>query len=459
MGIRNKHLSLVKYFNLIGNKKHSGSNSEIHMNSEKGAITVEASIVLPLFICVIISIAFLIRVVHTHQVIQHAICNTAGEMASSSYLYYISGLQEMHGSIRDEIDNKADIFRNHLSTVLEAYGDLNGFSNTAGDMSDLTESPNSSSGFQGFLDEIDEFEGDFIYILDNFSNLEDVLNEIADNPLDEFKSIAFFAAQGMFENIKTELCIPIVKLYMKKYLYSGEERDADSRLKGLNIVDGLDGLDFSRSSFFEDKNNDIDIIVEYKMEIPVPVKILPKLLITQRAVAKAWLSGKARGTGSEENNDEDKEENYEDLWSLNNFQRGKKIRKIFGANLPDSFPVIAAFKSGTAAMIKSMDVTASSYQSGEGVERKLREYIDILSAYNGQEKPWGRTGIVILKNEIKTKQLLLVIPSNPVSEEVQEAINRCVEYARTRGIELRVERYGYKNIDQDDGSIEGDNAE
>jgi len=429
------------------------------MNSERGAITVEASIVLPLFICVVISIAFLIRVVHTHQVIQHAISNTAGEMASSGYLYYVSGLQEIHDSIRGEIDNKADIFRKHLSSVLEAYGDLYGFSGTTGNMFDLTEFPGSNSGFQDFPGGTENSADDFNYIRNNFSNLEDVLNKIADNPLDEFKSIAFFAAQGMFENIKTDLCIPIVKLYMEKYLHSVGGRDADSRLKGLNIVGGLNGLDFSRSSFFEDQSNDIDIIVEYEMEIPMPVKILPKLLITQRAVAKAWLSGKAGGTGSGENNDEDNEENYDGLWSLNNFQRGKKIRKIFGANLPDSFPVIASFKSGTATMIKSMDVTARSYQGGEGVEKKLCEYIDILSAYNGQEKPWGRTGIVIRQNEIKTKQLLLVIPSNPVSEEVQEAVNRCAEYAKTKGIELRVERYGYKNIDQEGGPVEGDNAE
>jgi len=458
MGKRNTDLNLIKYFKTIEKGIFSHKNCKRTISNEKGAVTVEASIVLPLFICVIISIAFLIRVVHTHEVIQHAISNTAAEMAFSSYLYYISGLQESHDSIQDEISDKAGIFRKHLSTVLEAYGELKNFSGAAQNMFDHTELPNSVTGLQGWPNGIDGFERGFDQIQDSFKNLENVLKEIVDDPLAEFKSIAFFAAQGLFEDIKTELCIPIVKLYMKKYLSDREEIEADRRLKRLNIVDGLNGLDFSRSSFFEDQNNDIDIIVEYKMEIPVPIKIFPELAITQRAVAKAWLGGNSIGADSEEDNEGNNEENYDDLWFLNNFQRGRKIRKIFGANLPDNFPVIASFKSGTAIMIKSMDITASSYQSGEGVEKKLREYIDELAAFSGQERPWGKAGIVIRREEIKAKQLLLVIPSNPVTEEIQKAINRCVEYARVKGIELKVERYGYKDIDKGDGPGEGDNS-
>lgn len=42
-------------------------------NSNKGTITVEASIVLPIFICAILTIGFLTKVVYVHEKIQNVI--------------------------------------------------------------------------------------------------------------------------------------------------------------------------------------------------------------------------------------------------------------------------------------------------------------------------------------------------------------------------------------------------
>lgn len=333
---------------------------------------------------------------------QHAINETAKEMADTSYLYYVSGLQQSHDSIRDGIKSQSKLFQDHTSSIMNAYSSLTNF-------------------------------GDFINTID----------EISGNPADELKSLAFMITAGAFEDIKTELCIPFVKLYIKKYLRTETVKDADERMKNLNIVNGYNGLDFSLSNFFEDGDNDIDIIVRYRMDIPVPVKILPELVIVQRATVKAWLGGDEAGKVYEYTGNED------DIWSLGNFERGNRIRTIFGANMPNSFPVIAKFDSGNATMIKSMDLTANTYKDSDKIIQKISEYIANLESFNGQEEPWGRKGIVIKEYEIKSKCLLLVIPKNPLPEDIRHALDECVLNAAVKGITLRIETYGYKNIENE----------
>lgn len=363
----------------------------------KGSVTAEAAVALPVFLCAVVSIGFIIKAVYTHEIIQHAINETANEMAAASYIYHISGLREIHDLARDGMDEKAGLFKEHMDVFFDAFEDLS-----------------------------------------NLHQLPDSAAAAAENPLEELKSMAFFIAKGEFEDVKTSVCIPVVKLYLKKYLAAGIGSDIDAGLKSLNIADGFEGLDFSRSSFFEDRSNDIDIIVAYKMELPLPFRFLPDRPVIQRATVKAWLGGDEdgyrNGSGS----------GGEDIWSLDNFTRGNRLRALFGGNLPSSFPVIARFDSGTATMIKSMDLTARSYQDASVVEEKVVEYIEKLRDFRGQEEPWGKSGIVIKESDIKSKRLLLVVPENEVKPETAAALERCRATASAAGIELVVERYGMK---------------
>ena len=59
------------------------------------------------------------------------------------------------------------------------------------------------------------------------------------------------------------------------------------------------------------------------------------------------------------------------LWEKSNFERGLYFRKLYGANLPESFPVLSGWDNGTATSIKSIDLTAPSYQSGDDLDKKI----------------------------------------------------------------------------------------
>ena len=399
----------------------------------KGAVTLEAAIVLPLLLCAFFSVIFLIRTVYTYALIQHALSETAQEIASSGYIYHISGIRDLHDTMRETVIERSELLADQARSVIDACGYLLGAEDS------LFSDGGTYPADQDLREDVKE----------KFSRIFVYSSDIAADPLDEIRTIAYFIAGQAFDDAKTQLFIPIVRQYMKKYLVTDGITDADERLRSLNVDGGFAGLDFSGSSFLSDRDEDIDIIVRYRIRLPLPIKFAGDLEIVQRARARAWLGGDTKKGVLE---DGDPSSEYDDIWSLSNFQRGLKIRRIFGANLPNSFPVIARYEAGRAVMIKSMDLTAASYQDARTVEKTLKGYLKELKEYQGQDKPWGRDNIVIRREDIKEKELILVIPGNKPAESVGAVLDDIVRYADSLGIRMIIEKYGYKRIEEDDAA-------
>lgn len=406
-----------------------GTATEKITTATKGAATLEAATVLPLLLCAFFSVVFLIKTVYTYSLIQHSLSETATEIASAGYIYHISGIRDLHDTVRDTINDRTDLLKDQVESVVDAYDYLCG--SGIGPYGDTGESSGSSVTI-GDLNE-------------KFGRIFDYSRNIAADPLDEIKTIVCYIAGGAFDDAKTQLFIPIVRRYMKKHLITEDIPDVDERLRYLNIVNGFSGLDFSESSFLSDRNEDIDIVVCYRIRLPLPVNFAGELEIVQRARAKAWLGGDTKKGVLGDDGDTSAAD--DDVWSLSNFQRGLKLRRMFGANLPNSFPVIARFDAGRAVMIKSMDLTAASYQDGNTAEKTLKGYLKELEKFQGQEKPWGSDGIVIRKEDIRQKELILIIPENKLSDRNEALLNDIVRYADSMGINMNIERYGMKRIE------------
>jgi len=153
------------------------------------------------------------------------------------------------------------------------------------------------------------------------------------------------------------------------------------------------------------------------------------------------------------------------VWLLGNFERGLTLRTAFGSNLPVSYPVIAIWDNGTAASIKSVDLTAPGYQSAGSLTANVEEFIDELSGFDGTEEPWGKDGIQIESGQISGRVLILIIPENSPPEVYNEMMSNTI-YANTKGVEIRIENYGnsYRYTDKQDsvtaasGENTGDNV-
>lgn len=119
------------------------------------------------------------------------------------------------------------------------------------------------------------------------------------------------------------------------------------------------------------------------------------------------------------------------VWGLKPFQRGVEIEKMLGQNLPSNFPVIDKFENGLATSIKSMDLSAKSYQNIATLDRTLTGYVDSVAAFN------GRTWAGVTVNGVTSRALELAIPGVR-SVAQQDALVRALQYGRSVGVDVKV---------------------
>lgn len=130
-----------------------------------------------------------------------------------------------------------------------------------------------------------------------------------------------------------------------------------------------------------------------------------------------------------------------EIWMLDNFTRGHRFRKIYGANLPDYFPVIASFRDGEATMIKSIDLTAPTYQDKNVLRSCIETMIDDLAGFTGAGSPGREEKVVITVDEIKRRRLLVIIPENAGQPWLTDLEHELQQYAFSRHVTLRFVRY------------------
>lgn len=142
--------------------------------------------------------------------------------------------------------------------------------------------------------------------------------------------------------------------------------------------------------------------------------------------------------------DDEDTQSDDEIWDQSNFARGLYFRNRLGANLPSNFPVIATWENFTATSIKSIDLTAPTYQNNGNVTDKIYSHIDDLSQFSGTEQPWGEEQIIIHSEDIHNKELIIIIPANS-EESVKSELEACKAYAENCDVDLVIVEIGNSN--------------
>ena len=398
---------------MSGTGERGGAGPALGRRGERGSATIEALFALPVFIFVALAFAFLLRCVQAHEMVQHAITQAAEDIAESSYIYDVAGLlglqrdaEELAGQARSKAEDAiGNIFQ--LDGPLPD-GQQGAISAEVGAAFDAVQSSVNGALFSGF----------------------------AGGATDKYLAAGAVGAGMPAGGAPAEF---------------GNDDNAilaDAALRRLSVVDGLLGLDFSESTFL-DSCDDVVIRVRYRVALPIFIESVPSVFeIRQQARARAWLFGERREDAGGPEEDGQSEEGGggegDTIWSLGNFERGQKIRELFGGNLPTMFPVISGFTDGEALLVKSLDATAATYQDPRALKNKITGYINSIAAYEGQERPFGDRKTTISPESITSRRLVLVIPTNELPEGLEAVIEACVDDARSRGVEMQVERYERK---------------
>lgn len=106
--------------------------------------------------------------------------------------------------------------------------------------------------------------------------------------------------------------------------------------------------------------------------------------------------------------EEDEDDTEELIWEASNFARGLYFREKYGGNLPTTFRVISGFSNGEARLIKSIDLTAPTWQNANSLEKEVRTQIERLQGY----QPNSKERDILGSANIAYRRLIIVIPTN-----------------------------------------------
>jgi len=124
----------------------------------------------------------------------------------------------------------------------------------------------------------------------------------------------------------------------------------------------------------------------------------------------------------------------ESVWKLGPGPRGEAIEKVLGQNLPNNFPIIDRFENGLATSIKSMDLSAKTYQNPRNLIRVAERYIDLVKRFRGAK----HAGISINEEDILSRGLELAIPRGGATIEQKQILDQIIEYGRNNGVTVKI---------------------
>ena len=141
------------------------------------------------------------------------------------------------------------------------------------------------------------------------------------------------------------------------------------------------------------------------------------------------------------NGEEEESEECEDVWSMDNLDRGQWFEEHYGSNLPHTYPVINDFEDGQATSYLSVDLNKPTYEDTSRLQRRIEAQIDTLAGFEGADVNINGTNYCISDDEIVSRRLVVVVPSNSPSAGL-DTLDQLQAYADTNGVELVITTYG-----------------
>jgi hypothetical protein len=251
----------------------------------KGSLTVEAALILPWFLFAVMSIIYLVKVTYIHNHIQYAITESANNMAVHAYLlesaHIIDTQQEVYSNFLDESvihkhNTISDI--NKIENVIKGLTSYNISINNKRELGDLKFSASSAAEN---IEKIKKFKNNVVNCLDStYKSINTIFEGLIILVEDTNYLATTYKKVGM-EYANSLIGEKIIKTYMKSYI-------SKSQYNNWNIVNGANGMDYSHSEFML-KDDNIRIVVKYKVRIPFPLPKNLEIPIVQSIKVRAWV--------------------------------------------------------------------------------------------------------------------------------------------------------------------------
>lgn len=272
--------------------------------NEKGSFTIEAIMSLSIFMFAFVTIISLAAVAKAESTTQYAINQVAKEI---SRYCYIADRAAIAAGLNPDITPKSN----------ETIDNVDGAIQSVFDFTDTFSSslPGEPSNINAQLTELlsGNNAGDFEAISNAAQNVYSSFGPIMDDPKGAISALVeVVAKKGSSAFISRVIAQPMCKTLVPKYITSNG--DADATLEKMGVVNGLNGLNFSMSSFLMDGRT-INVVVVYQIKVYGFGIFDQTIVVKQTASTAAWITGNKLSdiAGSNSN------------WELQPTERGKKF--------------------------------------------------------------------------------------------------------------------------------------
>lgn len=251
-------------------------NQKCNRLKEDGSITVEATLMLPLFMFAFMAIVWLAMIARVECITQYAIDQTAKEI--SQYCY----IADKAGFLKNNMSKDSCII-NSTDDAIDGIIKLQQMVDSG--VTDMADSYNSGdiegmiSGAQNNVGSI-KSQGEAIY-----SKIKDIAG---DNPVGAVKTLATaLAGETAKDVVSRVVAIPLCKALVPKYI-TNNTSDADAVLKKLGVEEGINGLNFGMSTVLKDGRT-INVVCIYKVKVFWLLGGEKYINVKQTASTAAWI--------------------------------------------------------------------------------------------------------------------------------------------------------------------------
>lgn len=384
-------------------------------NDESGAIVVEATVALAVFIFAIFTLLSVVNICYIQARIGSALASSTKEVSQYSYLYYKFGLNEAQAKMNDKNAES----RATATQTIDGVGVLmDSFSTgkesvSTGDFQSLINAANTGA--------------------EEVKSLTALYKDQLKDPKQFILGMASLAGEELLEEGKNKLGQLMCYAFMQKNLVESPTDDADRFLRRYKVEGGLDGLKFNGSSLMAyGKSNEIQMVVTYKIQVVKLLGIDITYTIRQCAKSSAWGNGVSQIFQQQVDAIEAK--NGEGVWDLPPLERGKVI-----TNLEKKKFTCTSDKNGFDGYNPSgnqfIQVTAmygETYKTEQGIKSKLNSTLNDMktevSKLGEEITVKNSSGEDVKLNSdpyTRTYKIVLVVPENADKATINK-INKAV---------------------------------
>lgn len=216
------------------------------LKRRRGSLTVEAVLILPIFMAAILFISYFVKAHIVQDVVQDALTEAVMEVSSLSYPYYLSGALEFKEAVHEETAGRMDALRENYGTIAGLLEQVHGEPGLRADTGELT-------------------------------------------PESMFRLAKLTAADQGINAAEDTIARELILGTMGRVL-SADGKSIVERMEVLGIENGLDGFDFTGSVFYGEQD-EMDIQVRYTLNRVDPFGFVRNVPMKNRVVCRAWMGG------------------------------------------------------------------------------------------------------------------------------------------------------------------------